>query len=69
MKVLIIGQDPYPTPGNAMGLSFSVHRGMPLPRSLNNIYKELQDDLGIAPADHGDLSCWADEASCCSTGF
>ena len=61
VKVLIIGQDPYPTPGNAMGLSFSVHRGMPLPRSLNNIYKELQDDLGIAPADHGDLSCWADE--------
>ena len=44
VKVLIIGQDPYPTPGNAMGLSFSVHRGMPLPRSLNNIYKELQDD-------------------------
>lgn len=61
VKVLIIGQDPYPTPGNAMGLSFSVHRGMTLPRSLNNIYKELQDDLGIAPADHGDLSCWADE--------
>ena len=61
VKVLIIGQDPYPTPGNAMGLSFSVHRGMPLPRSLNNIYKELQDDLGIAPADHGDLSCWANE--------
>ena len=61
VKVLNIGQDPYPTPGNAMGLSFSVHRGMPLPRSLNNIYKELEDDLGIAPADHGDLSCWADE--------
>ena len=61
VKVLIIGQDPDPTPGNAMGLSFSVHRGMPLPRSLNNIYKELEDDLGIAPADHGDLSCWADE--------
>ena len=61
VKVLIIGQDPYPTPGNAMGLSFSVRRGMPLPRSLNNIYKELEDDLGIAPADHGDLSCWADE--------
>ena len=61
VKVLIIGQDPYPTPGNAMGLSFSVHRGMPVPRSLTNIYKELQDDLGIAPAEHGDLSCWADE--------
>ena len=61
VKVLIIGQDPYPTPGNAMGLSFSVHRGMPVPRSLVNIYQELQDDLGIAPAEHGDLSCWADE--------
>ena len=61
VKVLIIGQDPYPTPGNAMGLSFSVHRGMPIPRSLSNIYQELQDDLGIEPAPHGDLSCWADE--------
>ena len=61
VKVLIIGQDPTLLPGNAMGLSFSVHRGMPLPRSLSNIYKELEDDLGIAPADYGDLSCWADE--------
>ena len=62
VKVLILGQDPYPTPGHAMGMSFSVHRDVrPLPRSLNNIYRELNDDLGIAPAEHGDLSSWADE--------
>ncbi|WP_278579478.1 uracil-DNA glycosylase [Rothia aeria] len=62
VKVLILGQDPYPTPGHAMGMSFSVHRDVrPLPRSLNNIYRELNEDLGIAPAEHGDLSSWADE--------
>jgi len=60
IKVLIIGQDPYPTPGHAVGLSFSVDAGVrPLPRSLLNIYKELRDDLGIEPAPHGDLSAWA----------
>ncbi|RAN78143.1 uracil-DNA glycosylase [Bacillus sp. SRB_336] len=60
VKVLVVGQDPYPTPGHSVGLAFAVDRSTrPLPRSLNNIYKELQDDLGIAPAAHGDLSAWA----------
>jgi len=60
VRVLIVGQDPYPTPGHAIGLSFAVERHVrPLPRSLGNIYKELQSDLGIAPAPHGDLSQWA----------
>lgn len=58
-KVIIVGQDPYPTAGHAVGLSFSVApQVQPLPRSLNNIYKELYDDLGILPAIHGDLSAW-----------
>lgn len=62
VKVLLIGQDPYPTPGHAVGLSFSVDPAVrPLPRSLNNIYKELNADLGIAPCTHGDLSGWADQ--------
>ncbi|MFJ7751750.1 uracil-DNA glycosylase [Arthrobacter sp. NPDC097144] len=62
VKVLLIGQDPYPTPGHAVGLSFSVDRGVrPLPRSLNNIYKELDADLGITPCAHGDLSAWSDQ--------
>lgn len=62
VKVLLIGQDPYPTPGHAVGLSFAVDRDVrPLPRSLNNIYKELAADLGIAPSPHGDLSAWADQ--------
>lgn len=61
-KVLIVGQDPYPTPGNAVGLSFSVDRATrPLPRSLNNIFSELRDDLGIEPSPHGDLSAWAEQ--------
>lgn len=59
VRVLVVGQDPYPTPGHAMGLSFSVRPDVrPLPRSLQNIYKELQDDLGLPPAPHGDLSAW-----------
>lgn len=62
VKVLIIGQDPYPTPGHAMGMSFSVHRDVrPLPRSLQNIYKELNTDLGLAAPTHGDLTAWADQ--------
>ena len=62
VKVLIVGQDPYPTPGHAVGLSFSVDpRVRPLPRSLVNIYQELQTDLGIDPPPHGDLSVWADQ--------
>lgn len=60
VRVVIVGQDPYPTPGHAVGLSFSVNRDVrPIPRSLMNIYRELQDDLGIEPAEHGDLSAWA----------
>ncbi|RNE48324.1 uracil-DNA glycosylase [Corynebacterium alimapuense] len=60
VKVLIVGQDPYPTPGHSMGLAFSTKPGVrPLPRSLRNIYRELHDDLGIdLPAD-GDLSAWS----------
>ncbi|WP_442860108.1 uracil-DNA glycosylase [Arthrobacter sp. zg-Y179] len=61
-RVLIVGQDPYPTPGHAVGLSFSVGKGVrPLPRSLNNIFTELNADLGISPCPSGDLSAWADQ--------
>lgn len=60
VRVLIVGQDPYPTPGHPIGLSFAVDPHVrPLPRSLSNIYRELDDDLGIPPAPHGDLSAWA----------
>lgn len=60
VRVLIVGQDPYPTPGHAMGLAFSVNRDIqPLPRSLQNIYRELHDDVGCPPAGHGDLSSWS----------
>lgn len=62
VRVLVVGQDPYPTPGHAIGLSFAVEREVrPLPRSLQNIYRELRDDLGIEPAVHGDLSAWAEQ--------
>lgn len=62
VRVLIIGQDPYPTPGHAVGLSFSVGRDVrPLPKSLINIYRELHDDLGIPPAEHGDLTYWFEQ--------
>ena len=62
VKVLIVGQDPYPTPGHPIGLSFAVDRHVrPLPRSLANIYRELESDLGIPPAPHGDLSAWSDQ--------
>ena len=61
VRVLIVGQDPYPTPGHAVGLSFSVERDVrPIPRSLQNIYRELNDDLGIPPAQHGDLTSWSE---------
>ncbi|MCC9145827.1 MULTISPECIES: uracil-DNA glycosylase [unclassified Arthrobacter] len=61
-RVLIVGQDPYPTPGHAVGLSFSVGADVrPLPRSLNNIFAELKADLGIDPPASGDLSGWADQ--------
>lgn len=60
VRVLIVGQDPYPTPGHPIGLSFAVEREVrPIPRSLQNIYRELNDDLGIPPAAHGDLSAWS----------
>lgn len=59
VRVLIVGQDPYPTPGHPIGLAFAVDRQVrPLPRSLANIYRELHEDLGIPPADHGDLTAW-----------
>ena len=62
VRVVILGQDPYPTPGHAVGWSFSTSRDVrPLPRSLANIYAELHTDLGITPADHGDLSSWVDQ--------
>ena len=59
VRVLILGQDPYPTPGHPMGLAFSTQPGVAAPRSLVNIYKELQDDLGIPPRADGDLSSWS----------
>src|SRR5690625_6904530 len=62
VRVLIVGQDPYPTPGHPIGLSFAVERDVrPLPRSLVNIYAELESDLGLPPAAHGDLSAWQDQ--------
>jgi len=61
VRVLIVGQDPYPTPGHAMGLSFSVAPGVrPIPRSLQNIFRELIDDVGGHAPSSGDLSPWAD---------
>ena len=62
VKVLIVGQDPYPTPGHPVGLSFSVAPTVsPIPRSLANIYTELRDDLGIPPARTGDLTPWFEQ--------
>ena len=58
VRAVILGQDPYPTPGHANGLAFSVAPGTPLPRSLKNIFRELEADLGEARED-GDLSDWA----------
>jgi uracil-DNA glycosylase len=61
VKVLVVGQDPYPTPGHPVGLSFSVAPDVrPLPPSLVNIFKELIDDLGVPPPSCGDLTPWAD---------
>lgn len=61
VKALIVGQDPYPTAGHPMGLSFAVHPGVPIPRSLANIFTELQTDLGIAPPNSGDLRPWCEQ--------
>ena len=58
IKVVILGQGPYHNPDQACGLSFSVNDGVPLPKSLINIYKELHDDLGIKPAKTGNLESW-----------
>ncbi|VTX76926.1 uracil-DNA glycosylase [Gemella haemolysans] len=58
IKVVILGQDPYHNPDQACGLSFSVNDGVPLPKSLINIYKELHNDLGIKPAKTGNLESW-----------
>jgi len=59
VRVLIVGQDPYPTPGHPVGLSFAVERHVrPIPRSLQNIYRELRADLGVDPPEHGDLTAW-----------
>ncbi len=61
VKVVIMGQDPYHGEGEAHGLSFSVQKGIKIPPSLQNIYKELEDDLGIKPSEYGDLTKWAKE--------
>lgn len=62
VKVVVLGQDPYPTKGHAHGLCFSVEPTIrPLPKSLNNIYKELEADLGVAPQENGDLNHWAEQ--------
>lgn len=61
VKVVIIGQDPYHGDNQAHGLSFSVQKGMRIPPSLRNIFKELKADLGIEPPNHGDLTHWAEQ--------
>jgi uracil-DNA glycosylase len=61
VRVLIVGQDPYPTPGHPIGLSFAVERHVrPLPRSLQNIYRELHADVGVPAPAHGDLTSWSE---------
>lgn len=59
VKVVILGQDPYHGAGQAVGLSFAVNDGVTLPPSLRNIYKEIENDLGIKPESSGDLTRWA----------
>jgi uracil-DNA glycosylase len=61
VKVVILGQDPYHNPGEAMGLCFSVPQGIPVPPSLKNIFKEIHNDLGMELPNHGDLSSWAQQ--------
>lgn len=61
VKVVILGQDPYHGPRQAMGLSFSVPQDVNPPPSLKNIFKEIHNDLGILPPDHGDLTHWAEQ--------
>ena len=64
VKVLIVGQDPYPTPGHAMGLSFSVRPGVALPKSLINIFRELSEDMGVPAPTSGDLTPWCEQGVC-----
>ena len=59
VRVILLGQDPYHNPGEAMGLSFSVPKNVRIPPSLNNIYKEINDDLDLPMPTHGDLTHWA----------
>lgn len=60
VRVLVVGQDPYPTPGHPIGLSFAVEEHVqPIPRSLANIYAELRTDVGVEPPAHGDLTSWS----------
>ena len=62
VRVLVVGQDPYPTPGHPIGLSFAVDAHVrPVPRSLANIYQELRTDVGVETPQHGDLTAWADQ--------
>ena len=62
VRVLVVGQDPYPTPGHPIGLSFAVDRDVrPVPRSLANIYRELRADLGVPTPQHGDLTAWSNQ--------
>ena len=62
VRVLVVGQDPYPTPGHPIGLSFAVARDVrPLPGSLRNIYAELRSDVGIEPPAHGDVTAWTEQ--------
>ncbi|HEV2885780.1 MAG TPA: uracil-DNA glycosylase [Jatrophihabitans sp.] len=62
VRVLIVGQDPYPTPGHPVGLSFSVAPDVqPVPRSLQNIYRELHDDLDVPIPSNGDLTPWTEQ--------
>ncbi|WP_367109977.1 uracil-DNA glycosylase [uncultured Psychrobacter sp.] len=61
VKVVILGQDPYHGPGQAMGLSFSVPKTIPKPPSLNNVLKEMADDIGTSYSAHGDLTHWAQQ--------
>jgi uracil-DNA glycosylase len=61
VKVVIIGQDPYHGPGQAMGLCFSVPKGIRYPPSLKNIFTELNSDLGVPIPNHGDLTSWAEQ--------
>lgn len=60
-KVVILGQDPYPTPGNANGLAFAVNEDVTLPASLKNIYTEIENDVGVKKGRSGDLSSWSQQ--------